>query len=294
LILLVAAGVAAVGLLAGEAGARASTVTVTVEIQGSGKVTAPGIDCGLGATKCETSIAGTTAMNFVATPGDKSVFAAWLGDCSGNTSPCILVIPDHTDVLVRAVFAYVEVVSVQPQGTGQGRVVSQPAGIDCPDACAKAYGGDTSVTLTAIPKQGSTFTGWGGWCSGTSLTCNLKATGTAWAVAHFESKTKPANSTGGGGSAANGFVFTPTGWDIQNPDGIRYVVVQFRTSLAGWVGFKVKRGGQVYSRWRIFVQPGPVTVRLPLPATAPKGPYTVYATIATAAGRKSATWQVKL
>ena len=61
-------------------------------------------------------------MNFVATPGDKSVFAAWLGDCSGNSSPCILVIPDGTDVLVRAVFAYVEEVAAHSVGDAMGLV----------------------------------------------------------------------------------------------------------------------------------------------------------------------------
>ncbi len=227
--------VATLALASGEAPAATDTVTVTVQVVGNGKVTAPGIDCGLGSTTCQTAIAGTTAMKFDAVAGDKSVFAGWSGDCSGTTTPCLLVIPDGTDVTVRAVFAWVEVVAVQLQGTGQGSVVSNPAGLSCGALCATAFAGDTSVTLTAVPKPGSTFSGWGGWCSGRSPTCTVRATGTAAVTARFDSETT-GGGTATGANASGGLVFTPAGWDVQNPDGTRYVAVDFRTSSSGSVG----------------------------------------------------------
>ena len=51
--------------------------------------------------------------------------------------------------------------------TGQGRVVSTPAGIDCGDTCSADFDTGTTVTLAAVPDAGWTFGGWGGACSGT-------------------------------------------------------------------------------------------------------------------------------
>jgi hypothetical protein len=299
---LVVAAVALVALapLSGQASARSQTVTIEVAVTGAGKVTGPGIDCGLGATQCATTIAGATAFTFDATPGENSIFAAWVGHCSGTNPKCLLVIPDDTDVFVRAVFGWVEVIDVQTAGSGEGRVVSNPAGIDCGEKCAKAFTQDTPVTLTAMPKQGSKFAGWSGWCTGTSTQCTLRATGTAYAIARFESVSGPSGGSKGGSngnsssSSAGGIVFTSLGWDVQNPDGTRLIAVQFRTSHAGTVWVKVKRGQKVWSAWHVAVRPGAVTIKMPMPAAAPAGPYRVYATIATSSGKKSLTWDVRL
>jgi List-Bact-rpt repeat protein/copper binding plastocyanin/azurin family protein len=62
--------------------------------------------------------------------------------------------------------------AVAKQGDGSGSVTSDPGGIDCGSTCSATFAKNASVTLTATPATGSTFSGWGGDCSGTS-TCSL-------------------------------------------------------------------------------------------------------------------------
>ena len=54
--------------------------------------------------------------------------------------------------------------------TGNGRVTSTPAGIDCGTTCSRSFVEGAQVTLTATPGRGSTFVTWqGGGCTGTGL-----------------------------------------------------------------------------------------------------------------------------
>ncbi|NUR76129.1 MAG: hypothetical protein HOQ28_07600 [Thermoleophilia bacterium] len=69
-------------------------------------------------------------------------------------------------------------------GSGSGTVVSDPAGISCPQTCTAFL--TPPVTLTATPGAGQRFTGWGGSCSG-SGTCTLNNTGSA--SANFDAVT---------------------------------------------------------------------------------------------------------
>ncbi len=60
-----------------------------------------------------------------------------------------------------------EPLTVNPAGTGSGKVTSDPVGIDCGNRCAYDFGSGLTVTLTATADSGSTFSGWSGECSGT-------------------------------------------------------------------------------------------------------------------------------
>ena len=51
--------------------------------------------------------------------------------------------------------------------TGSGSVTSNTGGITCGSTCSASFNSGTSVTLTATPAAGWTFSSWGGACSGT-------------------------------------------------------------------------------------------------------------------------------
>ena len=54
--------------------------------------------------------------------------------------------------------------TVNKLGLGSGTVVSDIVGIDCGTDCSESYLSGTTITLSAIPDQGSVFLGWEGEC----------------------------------------------------------------------------------------------------------------------------------
>jgi hypothetical protein len=75
-------------------------------------------------------------------------------------------------------------VAVTKAGTGSGTVASTPSGLDCGSACSASFESGTSVALSAAPASGSTFTGWGGACTGTGG-CTLVVDGAKSVTATF-------------------------------------------------------------------------------------------------------------
>jgi Divergent InlB B-repeat domain/Prenyltransferase and squalene oxidase repeat len=140
------------------------TLTVTKAGSGSGTVTSSpaGIDCG---ATCSAKFPRGTALTLTATPDAGSTFTGWGGDCTG-TGPCVVTMDQ--DQAVTATFDVgPPTLTVTKAGSGSGTVTSSPAGIDCGATCAASFSNGTIVTLTATPDAGSTFTGWGGDCTGT-------------------------------------------------------------------------------------------------------------------------------
>ena len=94
-------------------------------------------------------------------------------------------------------------------GSGNGRVVSAPAGINCDVSCAVQFSGNSTVTLTATAATGSVFTGWSGACTGIGP-CTVTMNSQVNVAANFSSNGLAFAASGGGsgGSLLSGGVET--------------------------------------------------------------------------------------
>jgi hypothetical protein len=158
------------------------TLTVTGGGFGSGVVTtpagfAPAINCtiaaGVASGTCVQSYNFGTNVTLNATPTGGGTFNGWSGSCSG--AACTVAMTASRTA--TATFTPpVQQLTVTGSGTGSGVVTSQaglsPA-INCTitsgvasGACSASYAFNTSVTLTATPTGGGSFTNWSGACTG--------------------------------------------------------------------------------------------------------------------------------
>jgi hypothetical protein len=149
---------------------------------GSGTIVSSpaGILCG---TDCDAFYPAGTPVTLTATAAPGSTFPGWTrGGCAG-TGPCTVV--GNGRVSVTATFtAATRWIAVGKAGDLAGTVVSSPAGIQCGTRCFATFPGATTVTLTAIPAVGSTFSGWSGGCAGMG-SCTLQGVGLASVTATF-------------------------------------------------------------------------------------------------------------
>ena len=147
------------------------TLAVTRAGNGTGTVTSTpaGINCG---TDCTESYPVGTSVVLTSTAALGSTFAGWSGGSCSGLGTCALGLSGSTTVTATFTLNIVTLTVVK-SGNGTGTVVSTPAGINCGSDCSEPYGFGATVTLTATPAIGSTFTGWsGGSCAGTG-TCTV-------------------------------------------------------------------------------------------------------------------------
>ena len=137
--------------------------TLSVQVVGSGDVTATGLDCTSGT--CTKQYAAGTALQLHATAADGWLFTGYTGDCTGLA--CALAL--GTDAHVTATFVHLHSLTLSISGDGTGSVTSSPAGLSCTTAlgvCTGQFIEGTLVQLTPSAGPGSALQGWGGACTG--------------------------------------------------------------------------------------------------------------------------------
>jgi hypothetical protein len=161
-------------------------VTLTVAGSGTGGGTVssqPGdIACtitGNGTSgKCDAPFDVGTNVTLTAVAGALSTFDGWSAPCT--TAPtCQVTMSQARTVTAKFTGTFVALTLVAV-GTGDGTVTSNQGGLNCTitagqlaaQNCSAGVAPNSSVTLTATGRNGSTFGGWtGGGCSGTQRTC---------------------------------------------------------------------------------------------------------------------------
>src|SRR5438132_13415675 len=140
----------------GGGGSKGGAVqhTLTVHIAGSGQVqsSSPAFSC---SADCQQSLDATTSVQLLAVPASTSTFSGWQGACSGAGSCTVSM---SADVQVTATFTArtppppaMVAITVTPIGTGGGRVLSTPSGVDCPGSCGMSVPAGSKVSVAAQP-----------------------------------------------------------------------------------------------------------------------------------------------
>ncbi len=156
------------------------SLTLTKSGAGSGSVTSnpAGINCG---SSCVYAFADGASVTLTPSADVGSVFAGWGGACSG-TGTCTVTMSAAQTVSATFSQSPTRLLTVSRVGSGTGNVSSNPAGISCGAICTANFAQGTTITLTATPDSGSTFSGWSGACTGTgacSVTMDVARTITA-------------------------------------------------------------------------------------------------------------------
>ncbi len=168
-----------------DAGSATHALLLHVSGPGQGAVTAAGIpDC---RDSCTTLVPAGSRVSLTAVASSGSSFNGWSGDCTGSGSCELLVDRDRE---VTATFLPVPPPPPPPpvqhailvMRTGNGRVTSKPAGLDCGSACTAKFDEGTAVALTATADPGWQLSGFGGACSGKSCVVQLNTDATVYAT----------------------------------------------------------------------------------------------------------------
>lgn len=155
--------------LVSAAWASTSAVLLTVSVSGSGTVTGGGISC---PTTCAASQAVNSTVTLTASPAGGYVFDSWGGACTGEAPTCSVLMNEAKAVTA----AFVPVVQLTVSVSGNGNVSAAGGAINCGangNVCSAMIPIGETVTLTATPAVGETFSGWSGACGGTATSCTI-------------------------------------------------------------------------------------------------------------------------
>jgi outer membrane protein assembly factor BamB len=128
--------------------------------RGSLAVSPPGSPC---EPTCNGGLhAAGSVVTVTPTPSAFSVFAGWGGACTG-LGACQITMSKAQ--FVTATFDVSQVpLDVAVVGAGTGKIVSNPAGLDCPTSCSASFPYGATVILSPVASPGSRFIGWSAGC----------------------------------------------------------------------------------------------------------------------------------
>ena len=187
--------------------ALANSIVVTINGNGTGEVASSpaGIVC---PGDCSEQYGPGQNVMLTATPAAESVFAGWTGGGCAGTTPCMLT--TENAAATTATFNLKKyALTITKGSTGTGTVTSTPAGISCGGTCTFNFDSGTMVALTPNASTGSTFTSWGGACSGSGA-CNVTMSAARSVTANFTLTTHTLTVTKTGGGAGT-VTSTPSG-----------------------------------------------------------------------------------
>jgi hypothetical protein len=161
--------------------------SLSVSVTGPGSVTsAPtGILCGV---DCQEDFPAGTQVTLTALPNPGARFLGWSGDCTGTNASCTLTVDRDHSVQAQFSTTATEALPLAINLVGEGRIQSNPVGIDCTGLCLGRFSEGTSLTLTATPAAGWIFAGWEGACTGTAAICTLEIDSPQAVTATFEAE----------------------------------------------------------------------------------------------------------
>jgi fibronectin-binding autotransporter adhesin len=136
---------------------------------------------------CTGGYADGTVVILTATPTAGYTFSAWGGDCAGSALAASVTMSANRNC--TATFTSKRTLTVSVNNGGSVSDDQTPKRIDvCTSTggtCTASYADGTTVTLTATAAAGYTFSGWGGDCSGGTVSTSVTISATRNCTAAF-------------------------------------------------------------------------------------------------------------
>jgi uncharacterized repeat protein (TIGR02543 family) len=208
---------------AGGVAPPTSTNALNITVRGSGYVISTTSDASFhctaaGGSGCSANVQANTSLTLSAVPASGSVanFLHWQGACSSFTSTSCTLTMDGPKSVEADFAGGNQTYALSGQVNGNGTISG--AGLTCTlaggAACNVPQAAGATVTITATPDAGASFTGWAGACSGTNPVCTVAMTVQKSVTATFTT------AGGGGGTTGSLLVVVRGAGQVSAPRGV--------------------------------------------------------------------------